>query len=464
MIKAIKVSSFSELKAALNFDLADISTDGKENGNIHYCEKQMADGRKLFYLVNLAKEEQNVTFKIKGEYKLYNYDVVSGEGEWKYPAFCGEIHDDALWGRGAVDTKTPLFAEFSALEEILNEGFEPPCDIYLATAVDEEISGNGAPTLVNYLKSKGVHLDVAMDEGGAILKGQLPTMDGWCAAIGILEKGYIDLKVIAKGKGGHSSTPKSNTPLARLSKFVADIEKDKPFKAEISAPVYAMLDQAAPLLGFPLRMVLGNMWLFKGLLTKVLPMISPMCNAFTKTTFCCTMAEGSQTPNVIPSEAYVVCNLRTSPHQNVEQSLAVLKKYADKYDLEFEIIHARNASNTVDYKGEEFSFLKKCLNAIEENISNQDFGVEELSAAVGVSKAQLYRKISSITGQSSVQFIRSIRLKRAAQLLLQDDSSVSDIMYMVGFNSQSYFSKIFKEEFGCMPREYTGSKNKSVAK
>ncbi len=107
-------------------------------------------------------------------------------------------------------------------------------------------------------------------------------------------------------------------------------------------------------------------------------------------------------------------------------------------------------------------FLKKCLKAIEENISNPDFGVEELSAAVGVSKAQLYRKISSITGQSSVQFIRSIRLKRAAQLLLQDDSSVSDIMYMVGFNSQSYFSKIFKEEFGCMPREYTGNKNKSV--
>lgn len=107
-------------------------------------------------------------------------------------------------------------------------------------------------------------------------------------------------------------------------------------------------------------------------------------------------------------------------------------------------------------------FLKKCLNAVEENISNPDFGVEELSAVVGVSKAQLYRKISSITGQSSVQFIRSIRLKRAAQLLLQDDSSVSDIMYMVGFNSQSYFSKIFKEEFGCMPREYTGNKNKSV--
>ena len=98
-----------------------------------------------------------------------------------------------------------------------------------------------------------MHLDVAMDEGGAILKGQLPTMDGWCAAIGILEKGYIDVKIKAKGKGGHSSTPPKNTPMTRLAKFVADIENDQPFKAEISGPVYAMLKEAAPYLGILVR-------------------------------------------------------------------------------------------------------------------------------------------------------------------------------------------------------------------
>ncbi len=324
----------------------------------------------IFSKLECTEIEGNLLFRWAGKDPNRNgillmghQDVVTAdEPNWERDPFSGEIADGNIHGRGAMDCKSTVFSEFQAIEELLAEGFEPPCDIYLATAVDEEISGDGAPKLVNYLKSKGVHLDVAMDEGGAILKDQLPTMNGWCAAIGLLEKGYIDLKVIAKGKGGHSSTPRSNTPLARLSKFVADIEKDKPFKAEISGAVYAMLHEAAPYLGFPLRMVLGNMWLFKGLLTKVLPMVSPMCNAFVKTTFCCTMAEGSHTPNVIPSEAYIVCNLRTSPHQNVEESLAVLKKYADKYDLEFEIIHARNASNTVDYKGEEFGYLKKCLN------------------------------------------------------------------------------------------------------
>ncbi len=324
----------------------------------------------IFSKLECTEIEGNLLFRWQGKDPKRNglllmghQDVVTAdEPNWERDPFSGEIADGNIHGRGSMDCKSTVFSEFQAIEELLAEGYEPPCDIYLATAVDEEISGDGAPKLVNYLKEKGVHLDVAMDEGGAILKDQLPTMNGWCAAIGLLEKGYIDLKVIAKGKGGHSSTPKSNTPLARLSKFVADIEKDKPFKAEISGAVYAMLTEAAPYLGFPLRMVLGNMWLFKGLLTKVLPMVSPMCNAFVKTTFCCTMAEGSQTPNVIPSEAYIVCNLRTSPHQNVEESLAVLKKYADKYDLEFEIIHARNASNTVDYKGEEFGYLKRCLN------------------------------------------------------------------------------------------------------
>lgn len=344
------------------------NTDLSEFYKLH--EVMKANFPLIFSKLERTEIEGNLLFRWEGADPKRNgillmghQDVVTAdEPNWEKDPFSGEIADGNIHGRGAMDCKSTVFSEFQAIEELLAEGYEPPCDIYLATAVDEEISGDGAPKLVNYLKEKGVHLDVAMDEGGAILKDQLPTMNGWCAAIGLLEKGYIDLKVIAKGKGGHSSTPKSNTPMARLAKFVADIEKDKPFKAEISGAVYAMLTEAAPYLGFPLRMVLGNMWLFKGLLTKALPMISPMCNAFTKTTFCCTMAEGSHTPNVIPSEAYIVCNLRTSPHQNVDESLAVLKKYADKYDLEFEIIHARNASNTVDYKGEEFGYLKKCLN------------------------------------------------------------------------------------------------------
>ncbi len=98
--------------------------------------------------------------------------------------------------------------------------------------------------------------------------------------------------------------------------------------------------------------------------------------------------------------------------------------------------------------------LKKCLEAIEEHITEPEFGVDELCAEIGISRPQLYRKIKSLTDMSAIQFIRSIRLKRAAQILLQDNSSVSEVMYSVGFNNLSYFCKIFKEEFGCLPKKF----------
>lgn len=104
--------------------------------------------------------------------------------------------------------------------------------------------------------------------------------------------------------------------------------------------------------------------------------------------------------------------------------------------------------------------LKKCIDTIEENMQDVYFGVEELCEKVGVSRPQLYRKIKSYTGLSPVHFIRSIRLKRAAQILKQDNYSITDIMLQVGFNNASYFAKVFKEEFGCTPKQY-GLENKS---
>jgi len=98
--------------------------------------------------------------------------------------------------------------------------------------------------------------------------------------------------------------------------------------------------------------------------------------------------------------------------------------------------------------------LKKCVELIEANIADPDFNVDELCRGVGLSRPAVYKKVKSLTGLSVVEFIRSIRLKRAAQLLAQDKSSISDVMYQVGFNNRSYFSLRFKEEFGCNPNEY----------
>lgn len=71
-----------------------------------------------------------------------------------------------------------------------------------------------------------------------------------------------------------------------------------------------------------------------------------------------------------------------------------------------------------------------------------------------MSRSNLYRKIEALTNQSTHEFIRSLRLKRAAQLLKKSSGSVTDIAYAVGFNNLSYFSKTFRQQFGQTPREY----------
>jgi signal transduction histidine kinase/ligand-binding sensor domain-containing protein/DNA-binding response OmpR family regulator len=98
--------------------------------------------------------------------------------------------------------------------------------------------------------------------------------------------------------------------------------------------------------------------------------------------------------------------------------------------------------------------IQKALDTVEKNISNPDFSVEELSRVLGMSRVHLYKKLLSLTGKTPIEFIRTVRLKRAAQLILTSQMRISEIAYEVGFNNPKYFSKYFKQEFGSLPSEY----------
>lgn len=101
-------------------------------------------------------------------------------------------------------------------------------------------------------------------------------------------------------------------------------------------------------------------------------------------------------------------------------------------------------------------FLRKITQLIEESISDPELNVSELCARSGIGEKQLYRRLKQITGITAVEFIRSIRLKKAAMYLQQGQLTVSEIMYMVGFSNHSYFTKCFKKEYGVVPKEYKG--------
>lgn len=99
-------------------------------------------------------------------------------------------------------------------------------------------------------------------------------------------------------------------------------------------------------------------------------------------------------------------------------------------------------------------FLKKAIALVEKNMDNCDYNIELFSDDMCMSRMNLYRKLQSITGQKPTEFIRSIRLKKAARLLSATNLSVVEIAEMVGFSTPSYFSKCFKEMFGVLPTQY----------
>jgi len=242
------------------------------------------------------------------------------------------------------------------VEELLSEGFTPKCDVYLEYSINEETGGAGAANAMEYLKAQGIRLALVMDEGGAVIDKAVEGMDRPYAVIGVTEKGYMDVKITARGKGGHSSTPPRNTPAARLFAFAHEIERKRPFRRKLTPEALEMFRAMAPAFSFPLRLVLGNIWLFKPLLMVLMPLVSPFGEAVMATTCCFTMMEGSGAANVIPKEPYLVANLRTAAHQGCDASLAVLKKYARKYNLELEVLLRRDASPVSNIRSKEFAY------------------------------------------------------------------------------------------------------------
>ncbi len=99
----------------------------------------------------------------------------------------------------------------------------------------------------------------------------------------------------------------------------------------------------------------------------------------------------------------------------------------------------------------ESAFLARFREVVEARMEDSEVSVDDLAAEMNLSRVQLYRKIKTITGSSPVELLRTTRLKRAYQMLLTTDKSVSEVAYAVGFTAPSYFSKCFKEEYGMVP-------------
>lgn len=112
----------------------------------------------------------------------------------------------------------------------------------------------------------------------------------------------------------------------------------------------------------------------------------------------------------------------------------------------------------LEIESAEVKLLNKIVKFIDENLTNPELSVDELSKQVGMSRGSLYNKLLQTTGLTPIEYIRSVKLKRALELLEKSDYNVAQIAYMTGFGTPSYFSKMFKAKFNVMPSEYMSIK------
>lgn len=115
----------------------------------------------------------------------------------------------------------------------------------------------------------------------------------------------------------------------------------------------------------------------------------------------------------------------------------------------------------VEIESEDEKLLKNIMLYLEENLTNPQLSVEELSRHIGMSRSSLYSKLLELTGQTPVEFIRSVKLDKAAVLLEKSDMNVAQIGYSVGFSTPNYFAKSFKAKFNMLPSEYMSKMRKA---
>lgn len=257
---------------------------------------------------------------------MAHYDVVPvEEDKWEKPPFAAVIEDGVLWGRGALDTKVTFNGVLSAANHLIAQGFQPEHDIYFAFSGGEEVNGKGARNIVEYFQANGIHPELVVDEGGAVVENVFPGVSVPCGLVGIAEKGMINVRYRVLSGGGHASAPPAQTPIDILSRAAMNIHKH-PFKMHITKPVAEMFDTLGRHSTFAFKLLFANLWCFGPVLDLVCRKSGGELNALVRTTLAFTQMQGSQARNVIPPEAALVSNIRLNPADTVESAMAYLKK------------------------------------------------------------------------------------------------------------------------------------------
>lgn len=332
--------------------------------------------RKIFPLIHQKAEltvfgDGCLIFKISGKNATKNimlmshHDVVDGAGDWKYPPFSATIADGKMWGRGTIDTKTPLFSELQAVEELLYSDYDfEGINLYIGSSNNEECCGDGIPTAIKYFKQHNIRFDVVLDEGGAVTSGMLPGVNNKSAMVAVHEKSRHIYKCVASkvDKGHLGLNPIKDNAIDRMSQFICEVKKSKIFKAVFYSEVKATFTTHAPYMSYPFRLLFANFNIFKGLLIKLLPLVSNQVGAMLKTNLYFTTINGGESPQIQAKNVISTAFLRCIRSETLKKELIKINKIAEKYGI---ILTEEVADycEPSDFQSIQYNKLKKVLNS-----------------------------------------------------------------------------------------------------
>lgn len=308
-------------------------------------------------------EDYAIYLKLKGKDSkspsvlMAHYDVVPVSQGWDYDPFLGEVVDGYVYGRGAIDTKCTMVCALHALEKALKNNYIPNQDLYLCFGSDEEVFGVSQVKIVDELRSKGITPSLVFDEGGGIVRNVFPGVEGDIALLSVCEKGMANIKLSIDGNGGHSSFPKKNSPIIQLSKALLKLEKH-PMKPSYTKTIRKMLDVLGRKSNFIMKIMLANMWLFKGLLKKIFVSVSPDFRALLSTTFAFTVIQGGTATNVIPNHVETNINVRIAPFNTIDEIVKHIRKTIKNNNIKIEVSNVNKMYKECDYNLEGYKKIR----------------------------------------------------------------------------------------------------------
>lgn len=248
--------------------------------------------------------------------------VPQGDG-WTHNA-AGELKNDYIFGRGAFDMKGQLFAILEAIEYFIGKR-ERERDIYLFFGCDEEDANNTcAKEAAYFLKEQGINFEYVIDEGGMIINGGLFGIEQDVAVIGICEKGYLDIELVARDTGGHTSCAWGDTALTKVCRAVLEIEKAFGNRRLCSVAQRTLYE-------------LG--------IKDISEFDNSEINAMLHDTYAPVTSCASDTMNVLPSEAKIGVNIRIASGNTIRNTLDRIKSVLPE-DIEINVLNG-NEPTTV---------------------------------------------------------------------------------------------------------------------